>query len=71
MSLIRSGRVLASKLFNANQIVLASQRKQQFSIINQRLSDLKFSEKHEWIRVNGNVGTVGITDYAQVCPLNF
>ena len=26
---------------------------------------LKFSEEHEWIAVEGDVGTVGITDYAQ------
>ena len=29
-------------------------------------ADLKYTEKHEWIRVNGNQGIVGITDYAQV-----
>lgn len=28
-------------------------------------SDLKYSESHEWIRVEGEVGTIGITDYAQ------
>lgn len=28
-------------------------------------SDLKYTEDHEWIRVDGNVGYVGITDYAQ------
>jgi len=28
-------------------------------------SDLKFTASHEWIKVNGNTGTVGITDYAQ------
>ena len=27
--------------------------------------DLKYTEQHEWIRVDGNVGTVGITDHAQ------
>jgi len=27
--------------------------------------DLRYSEKHEWIAVDGDVGTVGITDYAQ------
>ena len=27
--------------------------------------DLKYSEEHEWVRVDGNVATVGITDYAQ------
>ena len=29
------------------------------------MSDLRFTEDHEWIRVEGNVATVGITDYAQ------
>lgn len=29
------------------------------------MSDLKFSEDHEWIRVEGDIGTVGITDHAQ------
>ena len=28
-------------------------------------SDLKYTKNDEWIRVEGNVGTVGITDYAQ------
>ena len=27
--------------------------------------DLKFAETHEWIRVNDDIGTVGITDHAQ------
>ncbi len=27
--------------------------------------DLKYAESHEWIRVEGDVGTVGITDHAQ------
>ncbi len=26
---------------------------------------LRFSQEHEWIEVDGDVGTVGITDYAQ------
>lgn len=26
---------------------------------------LKFTEDHEWIRVDGDVGTIGISDYAQ------
>lgn len=29
------------------------------------MSELKFSEEHEWIRVEGDSGVVGITDYAQ------
>ena len=28
-------------------------------------SDLKYSREHEWIRVDGNLATIGITDYAQ------
>jgi glycine cleavage system H protein len=27
--------------------------------------DLKYSKEHEWIRVSGNIVTVGVTDYAQ------
>jgi glycine cleavage system H protein len=27
--------------------------------------DLKYAETHEWIRLDGEVGTVGITDHAQ------
>ncbi len=27
--------------------------------------DLKYSKDHEWIRVSGDTGQVGITDYAQ------
>jgi glycine cleavage system H protein len=28
-------------------------------------SDLKYTREHEWVRVEGDKGTVGITDYAQ------
>lgn len=27
--------------------------------------DLKYTQEHEWIRVEGNVAIIGITDYAQ------
>ena len=29
------------------------------------LDDLKYTENHEWVSIDGNVATVGITDYAQ------
>jgi glycine cleavage system H protein len=29
------------------------------------MSELRFTDEHEWIRVDGDTGTVGITDYAQ------
>ena len=28
-------------------------------------SDLKYTKEHEWLRIEGNTATVGITDYAQ------
>ncbi len=28
-------------------------------------NNLKYTEEHEWIKIEGNVATVGITDYAQ------
>jgi glycine cleavage system H protein len=28
-------------------------------------SDRKYTKEHEWVRADGDVGTVGITDYAQ------
>jgi glycine cleavage system H protein len=28
-------------------------------------SELKYTKDHEWIRVEGNVATIGITDFAQ------
>ncbi len=28
-------------------------------------SDLKYSSSHEWLRVDGDIATVGITDHAQ------
>ena len=29
------------------------------------MADVKFSNEHEWIRVEGDIGTVGISQYAQ------
>lgn len=29
------------------------------------MSDIRFTKDHEWIQVEGGVGTVGISDYAQ------
>jgi glycine cleavage system H protein len=28
-------------------------------------ADLRYSKEHEWVRVDGDTGTIGITDYAQ------
>lgn len=29
------------------------------------MANLRFTREHEWIRIDGDVGTIGITDYAQ------
>src|SRR3954462_11101566 len=29
------------------------------------MASVKYSQEHEWIRVEGDVGTIGITQYAQ------
>ena len=29
------------------------------------MSDIRFTKDHEWISVAGDIGTIGITDYAQ------
>ena len=28
-------------------------------------ADLKYSKEHEWVRIEGNIATIGITDFAQ------
>jgi len=28
-------------------------------------ADLKYTKEHEWIKIEGSTGTIGITDYAQ------
>jgi glycine cleavage system H protein len=28
-------------------------------------ADFKYTKEHEWIKVDGNIGTIGITDHAQ------
>ena len=29
------------------------------------MSETKYSDQHEWVRVDGDIGTVGISDFAQ------
>lgn len=29
------------------------------------MATIKYTKEHEWVRVEGNIGTVGITDHAQ------
>ncbi|RMZ97543.1 glycine cleavage system H mitochondrial-like [Brachionus plicatilis] len=59
--LLRSTRLLTlgTQLAKSNLV-----QNKQFSI-SLRLAQLKFTNQHEWVKVEGNVGTIGITDYAQ------
>ncbi|KHJ75619.1 hypothetical protein OESDEN_24765, partial [Oesophagostomum dentatum] len=34
------------------------------SISARLLADRKYTKKHEWVSVSGDIGTVGITDFA-------
>ncbi|AVX30503.1 glycine cleavage system H protein [Carboxydocella thermautotrophica] len=29
------------------------------------LADLKYTKEHEWVKIEGNIATIGITDHAQ------
>ena len=47
--------------------------KHNFSTSTAKLGDssIYFTKKHEWVSVVGNMGTVGITDYAQQALGNY
>ena len=32
-------------------------------------ADLKYTKDHEWVRLEGDVAVIGITEYAQGCLL--
>ena len=32
-------------------------------------ADFRYTKEHEWIKIDGATGTIGITDYAQNCLL--
>ena len=31
------------------------------------MSEVKYSKEHEWIKIEGDVGTIGITQHEQKC----
>jgi len=40
----------------------------QFKLINQHMNfpeNLRYTKDHEWIKIEGNIATIGITDFAQ------
>lgn len=36
-----------------------------FYVVHPVVKDLKYADSHEWVKVDGNSATVGITDHAQ------
>jgi hypothetical protein len=71
MSIARSTLYLTKTLVKSKNLVQICnvQVKRNFMIkpcLQSEADVKKFTDKHEWISVNGGVGTVGITDYAQV-----
>ena len=35
------------------------------------MSEVKYSKEHEWIKVEGDVGTIGITQHATEMPVSY
>ena len=66
MSVFTIGKVascLGKNVLRTNQFHF---QKCLFSVSTIRFSNArKYTDKHEWVSVSGNEGTVGITDYAQ------
>ncbi|XP_033754143.1 glycine cleavage system H protein, mitochondrial-like [Pecten maximus] len=57
-------QVYLQKMLSSN-IHLCRTNVRLISTANRLLSNKLFSDKHEWVTVDENVGTVGISDYAQ------
>ncbi|KRY11184.1 Glycine cleavage system H protein, mitochondrial [Trichinella patagoniensis] len=51
-------KLAEASLFNATQRLWVSK--------SPSLANRKYTEKHEWVSVDNKIGTVGLTDYAQV-----
>ncbi|XP_018543074.1 glycine cleavage system protein H (aminomethyl carrier), b [Lates calcarifer] len=50
---------------SASRLLWRSGSPRTLSTTSALSSALKFTEKHEWVRVEGGIGTVGISSYAQ------
>mmetsp|Transcript_30864 Transcript_30864/g.92060 ORF Transcript_30864/g.92060 Transcript_30864/m.92060 type:complete len:152 (-) Transcript_30864:712-1167(-) len=57
--------MLRSSLRLTSRVPAASQRLPRPSLLARRGLATKFSKDHEWVKVEGEVATVGITDHAQ------
>lgn len=60
-------RQSAVKLFGLKSVVQScSLQSRTISVQRVCLADRLYSDKHEWVTVEGETGTVGISKYAQV-----
>ncbi|KZS08876.1 glycine cleavage system H protein [Daphnia magna] len=66
VSVFHKCRRLPSTLLNLRPLVLSlnAQSTRTFCSTN-ALAARKYTEQHEWVDVQGTIGTVGVTDYAQ------
>jgi len=58
---------ISNKLFGSSGLsnFTKSTVARHFSLSHSLLTGRKYTEKHEWVRVEGDVGVVGISNYAQ------
>ncbi|XP_035593681.1 glycine cleavage system H protein, mitochondrial-like [Oncorhynchus keta] len=50
---------------SANRLLWNANTARTLSTASRLFTALKFTDKHEWVRVEGGVGTVGISNFAQ------
>jgi len=49
----------------ASPLTVSLTQRRQFSVSTSGLLQRHFTEKHEWVMINGNIGTVGVSHHAQ------
>ncbi|XP_063053710.1 glycine cleavage system protein H (aminomethyl carrier), a [Engraulis encrasicolus] len=54
-----------SSVFSHSRIVSQAYQQRPLSTSPRLCAALKYTDKHEWVRVDGDVGTVGISNFAQ------
>lgn len=63
-TLAKVARISGSKLLQRHVSLKQPLQWSMGQVMRQQLSTMKFSESHEYIKVDGDIGTVGITDHA-------
>ncbi|XP_022907746.1 glycine cleavage system H protein, mitochondrial [Onthophagus taurus] len=61
---LETGRLL-TKSSLLKRIPLGCSNKRFISVARKLMAERLYSDKHEWIEINGKIGTVGISEYAQ------